>query len=92
VALGLIAMIGLIWLRYPDNHGAGPILFRWFFAILFIMSGCHWFFAAKPPVTVMSCALIGFALTWIVDHRNIMVDYDEWIRRGMPEWGQVSKS
>jgi len=89
--LGLLALIGLIWLRFPDNHGGGPIAFRWFFAGLLFLFWCFRFFASRAPSFFIACALIGLISTLVVNHRNIMVDYDEWIRRGMPEWGQARK-
>jgi hypothetical protein len=90
-SLALILLAGLIWLRYPDNHGAGPIAFRWLFGVLLVLALGSCGILSKPPYLAVVLSLIGFIVTWLVDHRNIMVDYDEWIKRGMPEWGVVNR-
>jgi hypothetical protein len=88
-SMALLVLVGLIWLRYPDNHGAGPFAFRWFFGALLVLALMTWVIMSKPPFLAAILSLIGFVATWLLDHRNIMVDYDEWINRGMPEWGVV---
>jgi hypothetical protein len=83
----LASVFGLIWLRYPDNHGAGPVQFSWNFGFLFLLSLLEWKLSKKLPLLIIILELSGLATTWVVDRRNIMIHYDEWIRRGMPEWG-----
>ena len=82
-------MLFLIAIRYPDNHGAGPILFRWLFLGILIVAGRCMIWRNGFVLAALILASIGFASTWIVDHRNIMVNYDIWIERGMPTWGQI---
>lgn len=90
--LGLGWMGFLIWIRYPDNHGAGPIHFRFFLlGVVVIALGLSISKSGFAFATV-GCSLLGLLLTWIVDWRNVMVNYDKWIARGMPEWGQVEPS
>ncbi len=87
----MVGLVGLIWLRYPDNHGAGPMAFRWVFGVILLVSiGC-WIRTAKPPVPALALAVLGFLAVWFVDGRNIMVNYDEWVARGMPAWGTTSE-
>lgn len=91
-SVALLLMAGLIWLRYPDNHGAGPFAFMCFFGVLLVLAMTNWAITSKPPYLAVALSLIGFATTFLLDRRNIMVDYDEWIKRGMPEWGVVNAS
>ena len=83
-------MLFLICIRYPDNHGAGPMMFRWLFLGILIVAGVCMIWRNGFVLAALILAAIGFASTWVVDHRNIMVDYDIWIKRGMPTWGQVT--
>lgn len=88
--LGLVGLLGLIWLRYPDNHGAGPMVFRWVFGVILLASMGCWIWTAKLPVPALGLAVLGLLAVWFVNWRNIMVNYDEWVVRGMPEWGATS--
>lgn len=85
-------MVALIWLRYPGNHGAGPEMFRWFFGIHLLAGAWYWISTSRPALLAIACAVLGLGATWIADHRNIIVDYDEWLRRGMPQWGEALPS
>lgn len=83
-------MLLLIGLRYPDNHGAGVMMFRSLFLGILIASGVCMITRNGFVLAALILAAIGFASTWIVDQRNIMVDYDIWLKRGMPTWGQLT--
>jgi hypothetical protein len=89
--IGLAMLVAEIWLRYPDNHGAGPVFYRWLFAGALLASlGFRWL-ASMVHWPSLMLALFGLLLTWIVDARNIMVNYDEWIKRRMPDWGESTR-
>lgn len=30
---------------------------------------------------------IGILLLFIIDETNVLIDYETWIMRGMPQWG-----
>lgn len=92
VLLGLVWMVALVWLRYPDNHGGGPGTFGWYFFIVLVAALAHGVGAAKAPLLAIALASTGLIATWIADERNIIVEYEEWIRRGMPEWGTPKRS
>lgn len=83
-------MILLIAIRYPDNHGASPEGYRVFFFTLLVLSCFHILRRNRLSLAVFILAAIGLISTWVIDHRNIMVDYYVWIERGMPAWGESS--
>lgn len=37
---------------------------------------------------VFVLSLLGVVLSLLADKFNIMLTYEEWIERGMPEWGE----
>jgi len=86
--LGVAWMIAGIWWAYPDNHGAGPVWFQRFFIAIATASGVAAVGVRQLHWPTLGIAVLGLLATWIVDQRNIIVDYDDWIARGMPEWGQ----
>ena len=85
-------MFVLIGIRYPDNHGAGPSFFVFLFvgillgALLICTTS-----KSKIIIVIICCSFSGLFITYLVDRYNIMVDYDVWIERGMPEWGNALK-
>ena len=94
--LGVLLVLGymslLIIIRYPDNHGSGTGVFRWIFLAVVLVAGGYFFSKNGFALSALVLALIGLLLTWAVDYRNIMVDYDKWIVRGMPSWGEITDS
>ncbi len=87
-ALVWAAMLCLVWLRYPDNHGSGPGMFAMMFAsALLVCLGVQRARGVRGTAAI-ALSVLGLAACWIMDRRNIMVDYLEWADRGMPAWGE----
>ena len=42
----------------------------------------------KKNIGVISMAFIGLLFVLGVNYFNVGIDYDTWIERGMPEWGE----
>ncbi|HRQ88814.1 MAG TPA: hypothetical protein PLA50_08455 [Bacteroidia bacterium] len=86
------SFVALIWIRYPSNHGGGPDLYRNWFLAFFIFSLVSLIFSRNLwTYATLAVSLLFISATYIADHRNIIVDYDEWIARGMPEWGTAKQ-
>lgn len=84
------AMLFLIALRYPDNHGMWPIpLLQMFLSLLLVMGllPAVWCRHRATLVTLLLC-LLGLFMCWAADYFNIMMEYEVWIDRGMPAWGE----
>jgi hypothetical protein len=90
--LNWTVLVADIALKYPDNHGAGPMGHAYVFGGVLLMSMVFWIWTRKAPVKLLVLAAVGLAMTWVMDVRNISVDYDEWTRRGMPAWGEATHS
>ena len=76
-----------VWLKYPSNHGGGLCLYIvlgvWALIVnVFSMIQIKRF----SPYRTGALALLALLL-YLCDRFNVLVKYEEWIRRGMPEWG-----
>lgn len=60
-----------------------------FFAIFALGSGIHIFLRRRVVFGWLAIllALAGMAISITADRRNMCVEYNEWLSRGMPEWG-----
>lgn len=72
---------------YPENHWLLDI--RWLYLVClfgyFIVS-VSWFHSGASKMVVLNlivCTLL-FALILSLDHFNLLVEYDVWLKRGMP--------
>jgi len=84
----LTMMCAEIVLRYPCNHGAGFYLYLPLVCGLIVVSLVYGF-GLKGAKTGLVLSLLCLALIVCSDWFNIYVDYDTWIGRGMPSWGQA---
>ena len=85
----LLLHIGEIALRFPCNH-ANALMFHYrdcIFAMLLFEIG-HSVFKREICLAFWLIFLLSFLVPTIEDKCNILVSYDTWISRGMPEWGQ----
>lgn len=87
-----IVLIGEIALRFPDNHGGGPACFAYVFGGVLCASVVLWGWTRKLPAKPLAVAALGLLFVWVIDVRNIHVEYIEWTRRGMPGWGEATHS
>ena len=86
-ALCLVYFIWRTWRYYPTNHWGGDV--RWcyvlaisqmFWAVLFLMTKRKVVLLWTGAIfTIVFCVLIFF-----FDQFNVLVEYENWIRRGMP--------
>ena len=85
-ALSWGEMLATLWLRYPCNHGDD---FRKNLC-LFLACGV---LAAVPRqrcrVAVLVLSVLGVLAVLGLNLSNMALDYDTWIQRGMPAWGEL---
>lgn len=79
-------MITEIALRYPCNHGNNFYIHAVVLTCSLLLSLIN----IKKNIGVISMAFIGLLLVLTVNYYNVGIDYDTWIERGMPEWGELS--
>ncbi len=87
LSVGLLLLIcGEIVFRYPCNHGAGFYCYLYpvcgLLVILFVQG-----FLFKWSKIGICVSLLCLMLILCSDWFNVYVDYNTWIKRGMPDWG-----
>ena len=77
-----------IWVKYPCNHGGGlalPVAL----GVLALVLNLLWMVRVRRVSWFRIGALVSLALLLLAcDRFNVSLSYEEWIRRGMPEWGE----
>ena len=87
VFLPFLLLVAEVWLKYPSNHGGSAFeyanigFFSLFVNLVYMISSRR---LAICRILAFACF---FALLYACDKFNVLVHYDEWIARGMPEWG-----
>jgi hypothetical protein len=82
------ALLGLlIYYRFPDNHGWGREFFQWIYVFLLLLSLVCMKFSFRAGAGLVILSALGLGLIYCVNEWNVLVGYDEWIERRMPEWG-----
>ena len=79
-------MITEIVLRYPCNHGNNFYIHAGVLAFSLLLSLIN----LKKNIGVVGMAFMGLLFILVVNYYNVGIDYDTWIERGMPEWGEHS--
>ena len=79
-------MITEIVLRYPCNHGNNFYVHAVALAFFLLLSLIN----LKKNIGVIVGAFIGLLFVLGVNYFNVGIDYDTWIERGMPEWGEYT--
>jgi hypothetical protein len=84
----LILHLGEIVMRFPCNH-TGALFFQYRDCILALALFEIIYSVRKKTICVIFWLLFLFALgiPFVEDKFNILLLYDTWIERGIPEWG-----
>jgi len=93
----LLPLLVLLWLianiahSYPSNHSGDSILaYQPFFMQWLVVSiPSALFLRTRLAWLALLLTLLGVFGTWLADEWNVWVEYEEWIQRGMPDWGQT---
>ncbi len=85
-ALVWVEMLLMLWLRYPCNHGDD---FRKNLCLFLACGVLTVVPRQRCRVAVLVLALLGVLAVLGLDYFNMALDYDTWIQRGMPPWGEV---
>ena len=75
----------------PDNHIGGDIRILWVAVILFLTLAIKSSLNRKlghAAARGLSAATLATCL-WLLDHYNLLVEYEVWLGRGMPSAWQV---
>ena len=83
----LALMVAQIAVQYPSNHGGGFGYCLWLFSIFIVVAGIRSVVFGAPCIgLLLSVACLMFV--FLSDCFNINVDYDTWVSRGMPNFGE----
>ena len=85
-ALAWVEMLLMLWLRYPCNHGDD---FRKNLCLFLACGVLTVVPRQRCRVAVLVLSLLGVLAVLGLDYFNMALDYDTWIQRGMPPWGEV---
>ena len=89
ISIILVDMVFEIWWSYPSNHGAG--FYCYFIPTLILMIlGITNIFLFKGSKALFILSIICLVLIFISDCFNLYVDYDVWLLRGMPNFGEYT--
>ncbi len=85
-AISLAGVVLLIAQRFPDNHLSFDVRTIYFIAAVgLLFSLFHWHRTrSRQTARFVLLNLLFAAAIALVDQGNLLVDYEEWIRRGMP--------
>ena len=88
----LFFLLGMeIWVKYPDNHGAGIDVYKIPWVVTAILNVCYMVQIKRlAPYRIAALALFALLLL-LCDRFNVVVDYEEWTARGMPDWGVLQR-
>ncbi len=92
-----ICLAGLVYLSLPlagrANHISYDVRSLWVLGGLALLAGSVGLFRRQGRLSTAVCC-VGLALCLLVavlDHCNLLVQYDRWCDRGMPDRGVISK-
>ena len=85
-ALAWVEMLLMLWLRYPCNHGES---FRVNLGVFLVCGVLSLLPRQRCRVAVLVLALLGVLAVLGLDYANMALDFETWIQRGMPAWGEI---
>lgn len=88
IAMLYLILLGSICVRYPSNHGGGTVIYGW--GLLFVTALNLFEMKSGKNISWLRILLmLSFGLILIACNQfNILVEYETWIARDMPSWGQ----
>ena len=76
-----------VWVKYPHNHGGGPRLYIVLGVIALVLNVCYMLLSRRlAPIRMIAIGLLAILL-YACDRFNILVEYERWGERGLPDWG-----
>ena len=84
-ALAWLELLAMLWLRYPCNHGESLECNLCIFAVCGVLTLIP---RQRCRVAVLVLSVLGVLAVLGLNFANMALDYDTWIQRGMPAWGE----
>ena len=85
----LLMHVGELVIRFPCNHANKLMFCYWdcIYALMFFEI-IHSLFKKEICIAFWITFSLSFAIPIIEDKCNILVSYETWASRGMPDWGR----
>ena len=82
------ALLFLVWMRYPGNHGAGYHAFLVAYLGGLVVS-IYATAARSSKVALVFAMLNVVSIVGVIflNRANVFLTYSQWVERGMPGWG-----
>ena len=91
VLLPFVVLAAEVWLKYPSNHGGGAFEYANVGFVALFVNMAYMFFSRRLAICRILALASFFVLLYACDRFNVLVQYEEWIARGMPDWGVLQK-
>lgn len=75
-----------LFFRYPCNHGNDFHVHAYILILFLLLS-----LTSTKNIVVAIISSIALMLIMLINYYNIGINYDTWIERCMPEWGEIEK-
>lgn len=76
--------------RYPCNHAGGTGMYWWGLVLMVVVNAGTMVWWRRIAWWRVLLLVVFGVLLMVCDRCNILVDYDTWTSRGMPDWGELS--
>lgn len=91
VFLPFMVLAAEVWLKYPSNHGGSAFDYAETGFVALLVNVVYMFCSRRLAVCRILAIAFFFVLLYVCDRFNVLVQYEEWIARGMPDWGVLQK-
>lgn len=88
----LLTLIGIsmlkMWRSYPDNHWGVDIRYGFILCVIDLILcviGLYVYGTNKWMVIGISIGILAGIFLFITDYFNVLVEYELWLKRGMPD-------
>ena len=91
VFVPFLLLVAEVWLKYPSNHGGSAYEYANIAFFSIFVNVVYMIFSRRLAICRVLAFACFFALLYACDRFNVLVHYDEWIARGMSDWGVLQK-
>jgi hypothetical protein len=90
--INTVYFFGLILIRYPGNHGSNAYEFMLSYLVIFLLLIIYLVMKRVLfyRILLLFC-LLGMGVCFYAEDFNVMLTYEQWIEKDMPDWGQKNQ-
>ena len=76
-----------VLVKYPSNHGGGTVLHVALGGLATVINVVYMVCARRLTFIRIGILALFALLLYACDRYNVLITYEDWVERGMPEWG-----